>query len=132
MPDVYSSIIQNFAMPLLEGSDSKEVLQEKFSFAEMVWNYCIADEYKLTMLCLSIEHAIITETQKNKPFHSFLVFLKASKNTHFSQYKNYLVKTEVRQKSDGSLSVVSNFIEPKVLIGSTKKLCKELLKKGME
>ncbi len=127
MPDIYSSILLDFAAPLLHKNDSKKILQFKLSFAEMVWNDCIAEELKLTLLSLSIKNAINVETKKNKQFQKFVSVLKANKKTHFYKYKNYLVNTEVKQKPDGSLSVVAQFVEPKQIIESNEKLLNDFL-----
>jgi len=131
MPDIYSSILLDFAAPLLHKNDTKEILQLKLNFAEIVWNYCIAKELKLTVLSFSIEKTLNMETKKNKQFHKFVSVLKANKKTHFYKYKNYLVNTEVKQKPDGSLSVVARFVEPKQIIESNEKLLKDFLLTGL-
>jgi hypothetical protein len=46
---IYSSILQDFAHPLLSSDDSDELFMSKMKFIEIIWNYSIAIKFKLPL-----------------------------------------------------------------------------------
>ena len=50
----YSSILQDFAEPLLFSDDTEDQFITKMKVAEVIWNYCIAKEFSCPYLIACI------------------------------------------------------------------------------
>ena len=116
MPEkvLYSSILQDFARPLLNAKDTDEIFMNKIKVVEIIWNYCIAKEFKLPVF--EELHKEITEQNKNYPdmklvFDSFVEF----KKNEFDKYKHFIHKVELRINPKGDKSLYVESVEPKNL-----------------
>ncbi len=107
----YSSVLQDFAHPILNAKDSLEMYTTKLKIAEMIWNYCIAKEFKLPVF--DILHAAITHQNKSCPemIPAFNQFVEM-KNEEYNEFKRYFVKVEVRTSKDGANTVYAETIHP--------------------
>jgi len=106
----YSDILQDFANPLLDGSESNDTLLLKLKTAQLVWNYCIAKEFGLASLLIFEE--IMDSSRKEDP-EIMLIFLMLinRKEQLFHQYKNFILDVRIVQKPDKSYSVQADFIK---------------------
>ena len=116
MPDkiLYSNILQDFAHPLLNEKDTDEIFMTKMKIVEVIWNYCIAKEFKLPVF--DELNKIITSQNK---IHSamkavFDEFIKY-KETDFGEYKNFIQKVEYRINSKGAKTLYVESVDPKHL-----------------
>lgn len=111
----YSALLQDFAMPLFEGNESSHSLIEKLKVAELVWNHCIAEEFKLPAFAI-IDRAIRESNELYPEMKTVFLKMRQIKLQDSNQYKNYIVKTEYRIKQDGSGSIYVESIEPEKLM----------------
>ena len=111
MADKYSSVLQDFAAPLLAGNENREELVSKFKIAELVWNHSIAEEFNLPVFAL-LDIAIQESNKKYPGMKDIFLLLKEIKALDFKAYKNFIVKTEYRIKPNGSASIFVETIEP--------------------
>jgi hypothetical protein len=113
--DIYSSILQDFATPLLNGHESQKDFKEKLAYAELIWNYCIVEELQLKKIFEELDTVLREYNEEHPGMHELFLLLRSIKTLHFKKYKNFIAKTEIRKKSDGSTSVYVEYIEPKYL-----------------
>ena len=97
---LYSTVLQNFARPLLNSKDTDEEFMRKMKVIEIIWNYSIAKKFRLPVF-KELEK-IITEQHRNHigmkaVFDRFLEL----KNAEYDQYNNFIIKMDLRQNSDG-------------------------------
>lgn len=111
----YSSILQDFAKPLLNGNESLKDFAHKIKYAELIWNYCIVEELQLKKLLEEMDSVFKESDAQHPEMHEVFLLLRSIKTRHFKKYKNFISKTEIRQKPAGSTSVYVEFIEPKYL-----------------
>lgn len=106
----YSDILQDFANPLLDGSDSNDILLLKLKTAQTVWNYCISKEFALASLLMFEE---IMDSSRNEDPEIIPIFLMLidRKEQLFHQYKNFILDVRIVQKPDKSYSVQAEFIK---------------------
>lgn len=108
---LYSSILQDFARPLLNEKDTDEIFIKKMKIAELIWNYCIAKEFKLPVFD-ELDKII---TRQNQVHHSikqvFDEFIKYKK-TDFKKYKNFIHKIEYRINSKGVKTLYVESVHP--------------------
>lgn len=110
----YSSILQDFSRPLLNEKDSDEMFLKKMKVAEVIWNYCIAKEFNLSVF-VELDK-IITEQNQIHPsmkqvFDEFVKY----KKTDFDGYKHFIHKVEYRINSKGIKTLYIESIHPKHL-----------------
>ena len=96
----YSSILQDFARPLLNSKDTDEEFLRKMKEIEIIWNYCIAKKFRMPVF--EEIDKIITNQHKKHPEMKlvFDMFLEL-KRTEFNNYNNYIIKIELRENNDG-------------------------------
>ncbi|MEJ7611530.1 MAG: hypothetical protein WKF88_10175 [Ferruginibacter sp.] len=114
-PTVYSSILQDFAYPLLDAKDTDDIFMEKFKFTETVWNYCIAKEFRLPVF-VQMQKTIKMQNKKHKNMKVMFDDFVERKETDFYQYKNFILNTELRIKADGSKTIYVESVKPEVLL----------------
>jgi HSP90 family molecular chaperone len=110
----YSSIIQDFIEPLLPPEDTDEQFLMRMKIAEIIWNYCIAIEFKLPQYEKVVKemNALNNQIPEMKPL---VHLLTERKKNEFYKYKNFITKLEVRTKADGLKTVYVESVEPKYL-----------------
>lgn len=113
--DKYSSILQDFARPLLNGNECLKDFTDKIKYAELIWNYCIVEELQLKKLPEEMDSVFKESDAEHPEMRETFLLLRSTKSRHFKKYKNFILKTEIRQTPDGSLSVYVEFIEPQYL-----------------
>ena len=116
MPEkvLYSNILQDFARPLLNEKDTDEIFMKKMKIVEVIWNYCIAKEFKLPVF--DELNKIITRqneihTAMKEVFDEFIKY----KETDFGEYKNFIQKVEYRIKRTGAKTLYVESVDPKYL-----------------
>lgn len=107
----YSSILQDFIHPLLNEKDSDEMFLKKFKIAEVIWNYCIAKEFKLVVFA-ELDKIITEQNKKNREMKMLFDALVESKATDFKQYKNFITKIEYRTNAAGAKSLYVESVDP--------------------
>lgn len=106
----YSDILQDFADPFLDVSDSIDLFLLKLKTAQTVWNYCISKEFALASLIMFEE--IMDSSRKEDPeIIPILLMLVNRKEQLFHQYKNFILDVRIVQKPDKSYSVQAEFIK---------------------
>ncbi|MEO6831658.1 MAG: hypothetical protein ABI378_05045 [Chitinophagaceae bacterium] len=113
-PVKYSSILQDFIEPLLEEDDSNEILLRKFKFAEIVWNYCIAKEFKLPALS-ELDKCLFELDKEDKEMLTLFREFVRRKETNFKKYKNFITKIEFRTNPGEACRVYVESIDPKAI-----------------
>ncbi|WP_153797568.1 hypothetical protein [Foetidibacter luteolus] len=108
---LYSSILQDFARPLLHEADTDEMFKEKMKLAEVIWNYCIAREFKLPHFD-EINKVLGSEGQKHPETKQIFDQLAAFKEANFKRYKNFILKVEHRVKSGGEKTLYVESAHP--------------------
>lgn len=113
MPEkvLYSSILQDFARPLLNEKDTDEIFMKKMKVVEVIWNYCIAKEFNSPVF--DELDKIITRQNQIHPsmklvFDEFVNF----KKTNFKKYKNFIHKVEYRINSKGVKTLYVESVHP--------------------
>lgn len=110
----YSEVLQDYAAPLLDKNDSANVFLERLKVAELIWNYCIAKEFKLP--CLNIlQNAIDSSNSEYPEMLDVFHLMTEIKERDFKQYKNFIINTEYRIKPDGSKTIYVESAEPEAL-----------------
>jgi hypothetical protein len=107
----YSSIIQDFIRPLLNQQDNDELFFKKIKIAEVIWNYCIAKEFNLSVFAELDKH-IAEQNKKHKEMKCIFDAFVESKNTDFKCYKNFITKVEYRINANGNKSLYVESIDP--------------------
>ncbi len=108
---LYSSILQDFARPLLNEKDTDEIFMKKIKIAEVIWNYCIAKEFKLSVFA-ELDKIITRQNQRHPSMKQvFDEFIKYKK-TDFKKYKNFIHKIEYRINSNGNKTLYVESVHP--------------------
>lgn len=108
---LYSSILQDFARPLLNSKDTDDEFMRKMKVIEIIWNYSIAKKFGMPVF--KELDKIITEQHKKQiemkaVFDMFLVL----KRSEYAQYNNYIIKVELRKNGDGIRTLYVESADP--------------------
>lgn len=103
----YSSVLQDFATPLLNADDTTDQFITKLKIAELIWNYCIAKEFELPVFKI-LQKAITTQNENYPVMEQLFNQFVEMKEIDFYQYKNYIVNVEVRTGKLGNKTVYVN------------------------
>lgn len=100
----YSNILIEFIKPLLDGSETAEDYLMKAKVGMVAWNFHVSDQNNLPYddQMKTILKQMTTENSEGKKILNRLVLRKESE---FSQYKQFLVKVELRTKPDNSITL---------------------------
>lgn len=109
---IYLGVLQDFAYPLLDAADTNELFITKMKVAEVIWNYCIAKEFALPVFDM-LHHAISIQNENNPEMKQVFNQFVAMKKAEFNQFKNFIVKLEVRTGKAGNKTVYVESIHPK-------------------
>jgi hypothetical protein len=109
----YSSLLQDFAQPLINGDETPDVVLQKLKVAELIWNHCVAKENQLPIFEL-LDKAINDSNDRHPEMKIVCSILRELKNAEFNEYNNYIVKTEYRIKPDGSKTIYVESIPPEI------------------
>jgi hypothetical protein len=107
----YSSILQDFAAPLFSGNENKEECVSKFKVAELIWNHCIAEEFRLPVFSI-LDSAIQENSTRHPEMKEVFLMMKEIKSVDFKAYKNFIVTTEYRINSNGTGTLYVESIDP--------------------
>ncbi len=108
---LYSNILQDYARPLLSSKDTDEEFMRKMKVIEIIWNYSIAKKFRLSVFkeldkIISVQHK--QQVEMKAVFDMFLEL----KQFEYSQYNNYILKIELRKKSDGTKTLYVESADP--------------------
>ncbi len=107
----YSSILQDFAKPLLYANDTNDQFVTKMKVIELIWNYCIAKEFSLPIFD-KLHEAITTQNEGHPEMKQLFKQFVEIKKMNFDKFKNYIVNTELRISKDGNKTVYVESISP--------------------
>jgi archaellum biogenesis ATPase FlaH len=108
---VYSSILQDFASPLLSSEDTDEEFMKKMEIIEIIWNYSIAKKFRL-LFFKDLEKLINQERERDIEMKAVLDMFMKVKEMEYGQYNNYITKMELRKKSDGNKTLYVESVDP--------------------
>lgn len=108
---VYSSILQDFARPLLSSEDTDEEFMKKMKIIEIIWNYSIAKKFRLSFF-KELDELINQEKRRDIQMKVVLNMFMKVKEIEYGQYNNYITKMELRKKSDGSKTLYVEYADP--------------------
>lgn len=100
----YSTILIEFIDPLLSGEEDEDEFLMKAKAGMIAWNFCVADMENLE-IDASMKAILKAVTKENSEAKETLNALVLRKQTLFSQYDQFIFKTEIRRKPDGSASL---------------------------
>jgi hypothetical protein len=106
--------LQDFAAPLLNGNENTEEFLAKPKVAERAWNYCISEEFDLTIFP-ELKKAVDQSKKQHPDMEIVFHLMKELKKNDFDEYKNFIVKAESRIKPDGSQTLYVESLTPKRL-----------------
>jgi len=109
----YSGVLQDFAEPLFDGSEPQDAILQKLKVAELIWNHCIAEEYQLPVFA-ALDKAIRESNVMHPEMKIAFYLMRELKKAEFSEYKNFILKTEYRIKPDGSKSIYVESVAPEI------------------
>jgi hypothetical protein len=109
----YSSLLQDFAQPLINGDETPDAVLQKLKVAELIWNHCVARENQLPIFDL-LDKAINESNKRHPEMKIVCSILQELKKAEFNEYNNFIVKTEYRIKPDGSKTIYVESISPEM------------------
>lgn len=97
----YSTLLLDFIEPLLNVTETEDELSDKAKAGMMAWNFHVSDlnelsnddHYKEIILKLTTDYA-----EANEILNSLVI----RKQMYFSHYNQFILKVEIKAKSDGS------------------------------
>ena len=99
----YSDQLARFIQPILEEEEDEESLLFKAQMGMVAWNYCLSQEYEFIPYAkLGATDAYERAQGQSKQWEIWMKQLVQRKLTKFSQYSNFLVIAQIRDKPDGS------------------------------
>lgn len=110
-PVPYSTILQDFARPLLNEKDTDEIFMKKMKIIEVIWNYCIAKEFKLPVFS-ELDKIIKSQNQLHPSMKQVFDEFVKYKKTDFKEYKNFIVGVELRMNSKGLKTLYVESVHP--------------------
>ena len=109
----YSSLLQDFAQPLINGDETPDAVLQKLKVAELIWNHCVARENQLPIFDM-MDKAINDSNKRYPEMKIVCSMLQELKESEFSEYNNTIVKTEYRIKPDGSKTIYVESMTPEI------------------
>ena len=97
---IYSTILQDFARPLLNSKDTDEEFMRKMKVIEIIWNYSIAKKFRMPVF-KELASVITEQHKKHIEMKAVFDMFLELKRTEYDQYDNYIIKMELREISDG-------------------------------
>ena len=109
----YSTLLQDFAEPLINGDETPDAVLQKLKVAELIWNHCVAKENQLPIFDM-LDKAINDSNDRHPEMKIVCSILQELKKAEFNEYNNFIVKTEYRIKPDGSKTIYVESIPPEI------------------
>ena len=108
---LYSNILQDFAHPLLSSRDTDDEFMRKMKVIEMIWNYSIAKKFRLSVF-KELDKIITEQNRKHIERKAVFEMFLELKKSEYGQYNNYIIKMELREKSDGTKTLYVESADP--------------------
>ncbi len=106
-----SAVILEFARPMLDNATNDEMRRNTISFAILAWNLALYKEYGNDKAYQELHDMVLsshTDETKRQQFHHFLAMLLQRKREHFTDYKRFILESDISFNRDTiHLDVVS-------------------------
>ena len=107
----YPAILLEFASPFVDENDPNELFMTKIKIVELIWNYCIAKEFNLSVFD-SINDAIEAANKRNAEMEFIANILIKMKEEGYEPYKHYIKKTELIINENGEKYIRVDALHP--------------------
>jgi hypothetical protein len=91
--EAYSSLLQDFVEPIHIDNETEEVYFMKCQLGQLVWNFCVAIDYKLEIL-KELATAIDSAYQNTPEIYDTIDFLVERKKYDFRKHSRFIIKIE--------------------------------------
>lgn len=100
----YSKLLIEFIDPIITGDEDEEEFMVKARLGQIAWNLIVTKENKLAPY-KELQFIILETSVKVPNYNAIIELLKRRKEEHFGEHQQFILKTEVRSKPDGSGSL---------------------------
>ena len=115
----YSDQLTRFIEPILNyEQEDQESLLFKAKMGMVAWNYCLSQQYDFIPYAKSgATEAYQRAAGQSKQWKKWMEQLVQRKMAKFSQYTNFLVLAEIRDKIDGSQTLYVESAPVEIMMG---------------